>query len=255
MIPSTQAGDSVALVTGGGARIGHWIARDLAEQAYKVAIHYNRSAEDAEQTVQQIQRDGGTAAAFQADLTDESQIVRLFQKIVDQWQRLDVLVNTASIWSPQKFEQIRAADLLENFRVNTLATFLCAQQAARIMVDQQTGGAIVNFGDAAVDQPPQGYAAYFVSKGAIPAMTRSLAVELAARNPRVRVNCLQPGSIMSPDDANADERERRRKATLVQLADLPQTACHAVRFLIENPFLTGASLTLDGGRNIVAHRL
>ena len=241
----------VALVTGSGRqRVGNLIARDLAAAGYAVAIHYHQSETDASETVDELQATGATARALQADITSPTDVRRMFQELRQSWQRLDVLVNTASIWSATPLEQIDAEHLLEQFRVNTLGTFLCAQQAGRIMVPQPNGGAVINFGDAAILQPRPDYAAYYISKGALPTLTRTLAVELAARNPRIRVNCIQPGSIMFPTESADEERQRRIDATLLKRADDPQAVVHAVRFLIENPFITGECLTLDGGRHL-----
>jgi pteridine reductase len=242
---------SVALVTGSGRkRLGNAIARDLAERGHAVAIHYHRSADAAEATVAEIKASGGVAIAVQADLSDEVAVDRLFHQLNSSWHRLDVLVNTASTWKPRKLEEIDAAWMLESFRTNCLSTFLCAKAAGLLMARQPTGGAIVNFGDASVEQPYAGHAAYFVAKGSIATLTRCLAVELSARNPAIRVNCLHPGSVMLPPGSSAEDAKRRKEATLVKQADDPQAVVHAVRFLIENPFLTGECLMLDGGRHL-----
>ena len=239
----------VALVTGSGRhRVGHVIACDLAAAGYAVAIHYHHSKQEAQETVQRLQAAGTAALALQADIASGEQVQRMFQELTGTWHRLDVLVNTASVWSATPLEAIGVDDLLDHFRVNTLGTFLCAQQAGQIMAAQSAGGVVINFGDAAIQQPRQDYLAYYISKGALPTLTRALAVELAARNPRIRVNCIQPGSIMFPDGHRESERQRRIDATLLKRADDPQAVAHAVRFLIENPFITGECLTLDGGR-------
>ena len=95
-------------------------------------------------------------------------------------------------------------------------------------------------------------AAYFVSKGAIPTLTRVLAVELGHRNPKVRVNCIHPGPVMFPPDASDAERQEMVESTLVRTADCPESIALAVQFLIDNPFVTGACLPVDGGRTIYA---
>ncbi len=247
LLPTQQ----VALVTGSGRqRVGNRIARELARDGYAVAIHYRQSADEAQQTVAELEAEGGAAIALRADVTQETDVVRMFEQLWQVWGRLDVLVNTASTWSSQPLESITAQDVLHSFSVNCLGTFLCARHAGLMMVDQATGGVIINLGDASIEQPYVDHASYFVSKGAIPTLTRSLAVELASRNPRVRVNCIHPGSVMAPPDSSDEELERRREATLVKRADEPETVSHAVRFLIDNPFVTGVCLTLDGGRRL-----
>jgi pteridine reductase len=120
------------------------------------------------------------------------------------------------------------------------------------MVQQSEGGCIVNFGDWAVARPYLNYAPYFASKGAIPALTRCLAVELGVRNPRVRVNCILPGPVLFPDDMPAAERDVAIRSTLVQRAGQPENVAQAVLSFVENDFVTGVCLPIDGGRTIYA---
>ena len=241
----------MALVTGAGKRrVGNAIAAALAAQGYAIAIHYRRSAEDARQTVAEIAGLGGTAVAFQADVADQSDVDRLFDEVLTVFGRLDVLVASAAIWEPKRLEQVTADDVRRHFEVNTLGTFLCCRRAGQIMAAQPEGGAIVTLGDWAVARPYLDYAAYFPSKGAIPALTRTFAVELASRNPRVRVNCVMPGPVMLPEDLPVEERAAAIAGTLLKREGRPEHVAHAVLFLIENEFVTGVCLPVDGGRTI-----
>jgi len=147
---------------------------------------------------------------------------------------------------------VTAADVTEHFEINLLGTFLCSQQVGLAMVKQKEGGSIVTIGDWAIVRPYLGYAAYFPSKGAIPALTRSLAVELGTRNPNVRVNAILPGPVMLPDDLPAAERDQAIKATLVKREGRPEHVALAVLHFIDNDFLTGVCLPVDGGRSIYA---
>ena len=192
----------VALVTGSGKqRVGNAVARALAERGFRIAVHYHHSADAAVKTVRQLQAQGTDAAAFAADVADEPAVARLFEQVLDRFGRLDALVTAAAVWESQPLEEVTAADVRRQFDVNTLGTFLCCREAGRIMVAQPEGGAIVTIGDWACERPGLHYAAYFISKGSLPTMTRMLAVELARRNPRVRVNCILPGPVMVPEDA------------------------------------------------------
>lgn len=239
------------MVTGAGKRrVGNAIAAALAAQGYAIAIHYRRSAEDARQTVAEIAGLGGTAVAFQADVADQSDVDRLFDEVLTVFGRLDVLVASAAIWEPKRLEQVTADDVRRHFEVNTLGTFLCCRRAGQIMAAQPEGGAIVTLGDWAVARPYLDYAAYFPSKGAIPALTRTFAVELASRNPRVRVNCVMPGPVMLPEDLPVEERAAAIAGTLLKREGRPEHVAHAVLFLIENEFVTGVCLPVDGGRTI-----
>ena len=112
------------------------------------------------------------------------------------------------------------------------------------------GGSIVTIGDWATRRPYPNYAAYFVGKGAIPTITRSLAVELARRNPNVRVNCILPGPVMLPEDLDEAETKGAVAGTLLKRAGRPENVARAVVFLVENDFVTGVCLPVDGGRTI-----
>src|SRR5262245_20658361 len=133
--------DRVALVTGSGKRrVGWYVADALARRGYRVAVHYRTSAREAEETVAALTGLGVEAAAFQADLADEEAARRLVEAVVARFGRLDVLVNCAAIWKGKPLESVTAADVREHFEVNTLGTFICAQQAGLVMVRQPEGG-------------------------------------------------------------------------------------------------------------------
>ena len=118
------------------------------------------------------------------------------------------------------------------------------------MIRQSEGGCIINIGDWAVARPYLNYAAYFPSKGAIPTLTRCLAVELGSRNPKVRVNCILPGPVMLPPDLPEAERQQAIDATLVKREGRPENIAQAAIALIDNDFITGVCLPVDGGRTI-----
>jgi pteridine reductase len=166
--------------------------------------------------------------------------------------RLDALVNCAAVWVSKPLEQVTADDVRRHFDVNTLATFLCCQHVGLQMVQQPSGGAIVNLGDWAIVRPYPDHAAYFPSKGAIPTLTRNFAVELALRNPRVRVNAVLPGPAMLPENLPQSERKAAIEATLVKREGSPQNIADAVLFLLGNDFVTGVCLPVDGGRSVYA---
>ena len=243
----------VALVTGSGKRrVGWHVAQALAAKGYSLAIHYYRSAAEAEATVAQFAQSAVAAAAFGADLTDEAAVHGLVQATLERFGRIDVLVNAAAIWERKKLEAVTGQEVREHFDTNALGTFLCCQHAGLAMVQQPTGGSIVNIGDWATVRPYLGFAAYFPSKGAVEAMTRSLAVELGTRNPNVRVNCILPGPVMLPPDLPPAEREASIRSTLVKREGRPENVAQAVLHFIDNDFLTGVCLPVDGGRSIYA---
>ena len=242
----------VVLVTGGGRRVGAVIARQLAGAGYRIVIHANRSIDEARRLAGEFTASGHESIALAADLCDETSIERMVTDAHAHFGRLDGLVNSAAIWTRKRLEDVTSTDVRRHFETNTLATFLCCQHAGRLMVEQPAGGAIINFGDWAIARPYLNYAAYFASKGSIPTLTRTFAVELASRNPSVRVNAILPGPVMLPPEMPADERELVIQSTLVKREGTPVHVADAVLFLLRNDFITGVCLPVDGGRSVFA---
>ncbi|MCS7166914.1 MAG: SDR family oxidoreductase [Gemmatales bacterium] len=243
----------VALITGSGRRrLGWEIAQALAQRGYTLALHYFQSQQSALENVTQLRQAGHYAEAFYADLRQAQSVNEMISRVLDTFGRLDVLVNAAAIWESQSLEKVTADDLRRHWETNVLGTFLCAQRAGLAMVPQREGGCIINLGDWAITRPYTDYAAYFVSKGAIPTLTRVLAVELGLRNPRIRVNAILPGPVMVPETMSQEERQAVAQATLVKRLGEPRHVVQAVFFLLDNDFVTGACIPVDGGRTIFA---
>ena len=243
----------VALVTGSGKRrVGWHVADALARRGYALAVHYRTSAAEAAETIATLREHGGDAFGFQADLADESAVRSMVGGVLDRFGRIDALVNCAAAWKKKRLEEVTATDVRGFFEVNTLGTFLCSQHAGLAMVRQAEGGCIVNLGDWAEARPYLDHAAYFASKGAIPTLTRCLAVELGTRNPRVRVNCILPGPVFLPPTYSEKERLRVVNATLVKREGRPENITQAVLFFLDNDFVTGVCLPVDGGRTVFA---
>lgn len=244
----------VALVTGSGApRVGNAVARYLAARGYRIVVHANRSFDQAQKTAESLRAGGSEAIALTAELSDPTAVTDLVRDAQRHFGRIDALVNCAAIWERKPLEEVEADDVRRHFEVNTLGTFLTSQRVGLHMVEQETGGCIINFGDWASTRPYLDYAAYFPSKGSIEALTRDFAIELAARNPRVRVNAVLPGPVMLPPDLPAGERAEAIAGTLVRREGSPLHVADAVRFLLENDFVTGVCLPVDGGRTIQSH--
>lgn len=262
----------VALVTGGARRVGKAIAIELARRGARVAIHCNSSIEEARDLCALLEEEyGADAEPFQADVTDDGAADSLIERVTRHFARygeadderpgrIDVLVNSAAVWPKAPLEEFIADDARKCFEVNTLAPLLLARCAGLRMAEQPTGGVIVNLGDAATahdGSPYPGYAAYHPSKAAIPGLTRALAVELAKRNRRVRVNAVLPGPVICehlPGEP-AEPEQRKQHARDSALVATPEDGgygraehvAHAVAMLIENPFINGVCLCVDGG--------
>jgi pteridine reductase len=243
----------VALVTGSGKkRVGSVVADALARRGYAIAVHYRSSATEAEETAAELRKHGVEVATFPTDLTDEAAVKELVEGVLKRFGRIDVLVNCAAVWKSKPLEQVTAADVRLHFDTNALGTFLMGQHVGLQMVKQLDGGVIVNIGDWAEVRPYLGYAAYFPSKGAVTAITKTLAVELGTRNPKVRVNQISPGPVMLPPDLPEEEKRQAIEATLVKREGNPDNIAQAVLTLVENDFITGVTLPVDGGRTVYA---
>lgn len=244
----------VALVTGSGKqRVGYHVAEALAARGYALVIHYRSSATEAAETAEHFTRTYGVPArTVRADLRDEVEVKAMIAETLSHLGRIDVLVNCAAIWHRKRLEDVTAHDVRDHFDTNTLGTFLTCQHIGLAMVNQPTGGCIVNLGDWADARPYHDYAAYFPSKAAIPGLTRTFAVELGTRNPNVRVNAVLPGPVMLPTHMSDAEKAAVIAATLVKREGVPDHIVKAVLHFIDNDFVTGVCLPVDGGRTIFA---
>lgn len=244
---------ATALVTGSGKkRIGWHVVDALARRGFDIAVHCRTSVAETATTVAHLRSLGVGAESFRADLGDDAEVRGMFDGALARFGRLDVLVNCAAIWKRKRLEDVTAADVREQFETNTLGTFLCCQHGGLAMVRQTDGGLIVNLGDWADVRPYRDHAAYFASKAAIPGLTRCFAVELGTRNSRVRVNAILPGPVLLPPDLPPAERDAAIAGTLVRREGSPRNIALAVLSFLDNDFITGACLPVDGGRSIYA---
>jgi pteridine reductase len=219
----------VAVVIGGERGVGAAVVRALASRGHAVAIHAQGSLQEARDLADQLVAAGVPSLAVTANLRDEGPVRAMVQRVADHFGRLDAVVTCAVMRHAVPLEEVTADDLRAHFDINCVGTFVVAQEAGGFMSRQPDGGCIVTLCEAVTDQPAADLTPYLPSQGAIPAMTRSLAADFAARNPRVRVNCVLAGSF-AQGDCGADH------------------VSHAVLFLLENSFLNGICLPLAGGR-------
>jgi pteridine reductase len=245
----------VAVVTGSGKRrVGAHVAAALAARGFAVAVHYRTSAVAAAETAAQLAASFGVPTlTIQADLTDEAAVKQMTLAAIDRFGRIDALVNCAAIWNRKRLEDVTAADVREHLDANLLGTFLTCQHVGLAMVKQPEGGCIVNVGDWADVRPYADYPAYFASKAAIPGLTRVFATELGTRNPNVRVNAVLPGPVMLPPGLPEAEKRESINATLVKREGTPAHVAAAVLHFLDNDFVTGACLPVDGGRSVFAN--
>jgi pteridine reductase len=234
----------VALVTGAGRRIGRAIALDLAAHGASVAVHYRTAHAEADAVVSEI---GANARSFCANLESVTEIEQLIVKVLDAFGRIDVLVNSASVFAPTPLAEISEQDWDSNLDANLKAPFFLSKFTGAAM-RRQGAGKIINLGDWAGIRPYKDYLPYSVSKSGLIGLTKALAKELA---PEVQVNCIALGIVMPPDDYSKEEVERLVSRTLTKKIGTLEDVARAVRFLCETDYATGAVLTLEGGRLLV----
>ena len=234
-----------ALVTGAGVRLGRVLAHALLRRGVAVAIHYNRSEHGARQTAIEGEAMGGTVALLQADLSDAAQAEALAGRAAAALGGLDILVNSAAVMERRPLAEITPADWDRTLDLNLRGAFFVAKGAAAAM--GEVGGAIVNMADLAAFERWTGYPAHVISKAGVIAMTEVLAKALA---PRVRVNAIAPGAVLLPDDWDAVSADHLSATTPLGRLGSPTDVVAAAMYLLEQDFVTGETLIVDGGRRI-----
>lgn len=225
--------------------MGRAIALALGERGMHVAVHYNGSASGARESAAAIERAGGAATLFQADLSAPPAPTALVDDVVATLGRLDVLVNSAAIMQRTPIESVTPAEWDATFAINSRAPFFASIAAHRHMASK--GGAIVNIADLAALETWPAYIPHGLSKAVVVQMTRSLAKTLA---PAVRVNAVAPGVIMLPEGWQQDVGERLRKTTPLKRLGSANDVAGAVIYLLEADYVTGETIIVDGGRHV-----
>jgi pteridine reductase len=236
----------VALVTGAGRRLGRAMASALADRGMALAIHHHASSAGAHELRDEIVAAGGRAVCFEADLTDAHAARALPVRVVAEFGRLDVLVNSAAVMHQLAFEETTPEQWDAVHDLNLRAVFFCTQGAAPAL--RAAGGKVVNLADLAGLEAWPGFAAHSISKAGVVMLTKVLALRLA---PEVTVSAIAPGAVLVPDDYDAEERDRLARATPLRRLGSPSDVISALLYLLEGgDFVTGEVLVVDGGRLI-----
>jgi NAD(P)-dependent dehydrogenase (short-subunit alcohol dehydrogenase family) len=215
-----------------------------------VAVVYNRSRDEADQTVSAVTALGRRAIALRADVTSGQASVDTVNATVRELGRLDILINMASLYVAKPFDQLTAEDWDRQLAVDLRASFLFSHAAAPAM-RANGGGRIINFADwivASTRPRYPGYLPYYVAKAGVKALTEGLALELAGD--QILVNAIAPGPILAPPDMSQEESDAVVKSTPLGRWGGEDEIAKAVVFLIESDFVTGETIRVDGGRHV-----
>src|SRR5262245_4005360 len=189
----------VAIVTGASKGIGAAIATQFAKEGATVVVNYASSKEGADRVVGEITRGGGRAIAVQADVSKHADIQRLFAETKKAFGRLDVLVNNAGIYEFAPLEEVTPEHFHRQFDLNVLGLILASQEAVKLF--GPAGGSIINVSSVVATAAPATWSVYSATKGAVDAVTRSLAKELGPRH--IRVNAINPGLVETEGTTSA----------------------------------------------------
>ena len=238
----------VALVTGAARRVGRAIVVELARAGFDIAVHYCRSEAEAREVSGLVRGLGRRATLVRGDLAASTTPARLVEETLAALGGLTVLVNNASVFVATELDAWTAEAWAGVFQVNAIAPALLSQAAAPHLRASRRGR-IVNLTDILAERPARRLDAYCASKAALASITRSLARELA---PDITVNAVAPGIAVFPDAYSAEQRDQLTRRVPLGRAGTPEQIAEAVRFLVTTAdYMTGQTITVDGGRSIV----
>ncbi|MFO7322700.1 MAG: 3-oxoacyl-[acyl-carrier-protein] reductase [Chloroflexota bacterium] len=244
----TQLTDRIAVVTGASRGIGRAVALELAARGATVVVNYQRNAEAAEAVVNEIVSAGGTAMAFQADVSQEEGANSLIKAAIDAYGKIDILVNNAGVTRDNVIMMMSADDFDAVVNTNLRSAWLCSKAAVRSMMRKRYGR-IINMTSISGVAGNAGQTNYSASKAGIIGLTKALAREVAARN--ITVNAVAPGFVKTDLTANLPEEIRQRLDEHIPLGrwGTPEDVAAATAFLASDDasYITGHVLQVDGG--------
>ncbi|MBF0340678.1 MAG: SDR family oxidoreductase [Magnetococcales bacterium] len=243
-----QAAPSTALVTGGARRIGAACVRALVRRSIRVVLHYATSASAAQALQQELAHQGGEVHLLQGDLAEPEQTRSLLEQAETLLggQPVTLLINNAAIFERGSIRECSSRQWERHLAINLTAPFLLTREFAR-RLPAEMSGQIVQIIDQHADRPRPGYAAYSAAKSALWTLTRQAALELA---PAIRVNAIGPGPILPAPHDSPEAFARIGAATPLGRAGHPDDIASALLFLLDNSFLTGTLIHVDGGEHL-----
>lgn len=249
-----QFDGKVAVVTGADSGIGRAIALQLAAEGATVVVNYAHNKEKAQEVLQSIQQKQGKAIVIQADVSQYQQAMELIAQTVEQFNRLDIMVNNAGMEIHSPFLDVTEDQFDRVVSVDLKGAFFCAQAAAREMVKRKTPGRIINISSVHEDIPMPENAPYCCAKGGMRMLTRTICLELAPNN--ITVNNIAPGAVHTPIDADVEADPEKMAALLKEIPlnrmGQPEEIARLAAYLASDAaaYITGATYIIDGGLSV-----
>ncbi len=240
---SESLAGKTALITGAAKRIGAALALALSRQGAGIILHYNSAEEEAQNVVQKINDTGGHAVIVQGNLAHEGVANSVLDKALGHANQIDILINNASIFKEMGFEDVTANAINDNMNINAVAPLMLSRRFA----EQKIPGTIINMVDTMVMDYDKKHVPYHLSKRALHALTKMMAVEFA---PDIRVNAVAPGLILPPPGKDEAYLEQLIHSNPLHRHGGPEDIVRAVLYLISAEFVTGQTLFVDGGRHL-----
>ncbi len=232
-----------AIVTGGAIRVGREMALHLARKGFDIALLYHSSGADSAETMQAIRAQGVQCRGYAGDLRKSRVAESFIGKILRDFNQVELLVNSAANFVQENVEQTRTETLVDTLHLNLIAPYLLMREYKRTV----NKGLIVNILDERVARTVPTFAAYSVSKVALQHLTELAAVEWGES---IRVNGIAPGLIIPPQGGAADYLEKAAKNVPTRTHGNLGDILHALDYLMENKFVNGETLFIDGGASL-----
>lgn len=237
--------EKVVFVTGSAHRVGKAIALEFARQGATLVVHHSSSDEAAAQTAAQIRALGVEVLVVKGDYSQHAAVTANFEEIQARFGRVDVMVNSASIFESTPLLDISPQEWQKVMDINVSNAFWCTQHAGRLMVKNQTAGCMINIADNGGRRPWKNRPHHSISKAAIIMLTEVTARALAQY--QIRANCIVPGPVLPSPDMSEEYWQKVEARLPLKRSGSPEDVARAAVFLAANDFITGAVLSVDGG--------
>lgn len=239
----TRAASGSAVITGGGTRLGSHFALNLARRGYDIALHYNTSRDSAQQAAEEIRAMGRRCELFAFDFSAHDEPGKLISDVKAAMPELNLLVNSASAYDAVPTAETDRAMLEKQFGINFFTPYLLTREFAKLV----KAGNIINILDNKIAYQQYHYSAYLLSKKTLAEFTKMAALEFA---PAIRINGIAPGVVLPMDSRSNDYLDWRIDGIPLKQQGVPEQLCQAMNYILDNRFVCGQILFVDGGEAI-----